>query len=282
MAVEDLLEREPRFFPPDVREEILKRIPPGKVAAAVFVDGEGIVSGMPSAVKEAYRLGLYLGRTVQDGCPVRKGDAILAFSGTPRQIVMAEETIIGLLAKPSGIATSARSFVQAAGGRPEIVCGAWKKMPPPLKEMIRSAVAAGGASSRIMPGRFAYLDKNYIGMLGGIGKSLEAVAHLEDHSKVVQIKGRYGDIASEACEAAGSGADVVFIDTGRPEDVAAAAGGLVRAKLRSRVKLAFGGGVEIGDIAGLKELDLDILDIGKRIVDAPLLDMRMDIFGANG
>ncbi len=38
------------------------------------------------------------------------------------------------------------------------------------------------------------------------------------------MKGRYGNVASEACEAAESGANVVFIDTGKPDDVRAASG----------------------------------------------------------
>lgn len=282
MAVERLPEMDPGLRALDVREEILKRVPAERFCAAIVADEEGIVAGMRFAGDRAATLGLSLEWSAEDGHRVGRGYEIMRFSGSPRQIAMAEETLVGLLAKPSGIATNARRFVDAAGGRPAIVCGAWKKMPGALKEMIRGAVLSGGASVRIVPGDFAYLDKNYVRMLGGIRKSLAAVAHLEGHSKVVQIKGRYGDVSSEACEAADAGADVVFIDTGRPEDVPAATRGLARAGLRDRVKLAFGGGVGIGDVAVLKTFDLDILDVGRRIVDAPLLDMRLDIIGAKG
>ncbi len=277
MAVEGRLEREPRHFSADVREELLRMVPFGAVAAAILADEDGIVSGMSAAKREAEKLGLSPEEALPDGGHARRGEAVLRFSGIPKQIVMAEEILIGLLAKPSGIATSARRFVQAAGERPTIVCGAWKKMPPAMKEMIRGAVTAGGASPRIVPGPFAYLDKNYIELLGGIRKGIEAAARLEGHAKVVQIKGRYGDIAAEACEAAEAGADVVFIDTGRPEDIRFVSGRLVRRGLRGRVKLAFGGGVDLGDVDRLKSMDLDILDVGRRIVDAPLLDMRMEI-----
>ena len=133
--------------------------------------------------------------------------------------VMAEETLIGLLAKSSGIATSALRFSDATGGKPQIVSGAWKKMPPSLKEIVREAVKAGGASPRIISEPFAYLDKNYIELLGGVRNALSALSGMSDIVKVVQLKGRYGDIASEACEAAESGAGVVFIDSGNSRNI---------------------------------------------------------------
>jgi len=263
----------------DVREEILRNVPSRRITASILADDEGIIAGISVARKEADRLGVSLLKILDDGSHVENGDEIIRFAGSPKQIVMAEERLVGLIAKPSGIATNARKFVQATGGRPKVVCGGWKKMPPLLKDMIRDAVSVGGATPRIVPAPFAYLDKNYIELLGGIKKSLAAVAHLESYSKVVQVKGRYGDVVSEACEAAESGADIVFIDTGNPEDVPAVADRLVRLGLRNKVKLAFGGGVNLEDIDELKALDLDILDIGRQIVDAPLLDMRLEIIG---
>jgi nicotinate-nucleotide pyrophosphorylase (carboxylating) len=266
----------------DIREEMLRNVPSMRVTASIIADGDGIVAGTASAKKEAERLGLSLSKAVKDGASIRKGDEILRFSGSPKQIVLAEETLVGLLAKPSGIATNARRFLTAVNGRPQIVCGAWKKMPSLFKEMIRDAISAGGASPRMVPGRFVYLDKNYLTLLGGIERSLAAVAHLEGHSKVVQVKGREGDVGSEACMAARCGADVVFIDTGNPADVTAVADRLLRQGLRRVVKIAFGGGVSLESIAELKKLDVDILDIGRQIVDAPLLDMRLEIVDTNG
>ena len=182
----------------DVREEILKNVQRKKVTASIVVDEDGIIAGITSTKEEAGKLGLSVLMIVNEGSHVRKGDEVIRFSGTPRQIVMAEEILMGLMAKPSGIATKAHQFVKATGGRPKVVCGAWKKMPPSLKDMIREAVHAGGALSRIEPTPFVYLDKNYVKLLGGIKKSLEAVAHLRNVSKVVQVRGRYQDIVSEA------------------------------------------------------------------------------------
>ena len=264
----------------DVREELLKNVQRKKVTASIVVDEDGIIAGITSTKEEAGKLGLSILKVVNEGSPVRKGDEVIRFSGTPRQIVMAEEILMGLMAKPSGIATRAHKFVKATGGKPKVVCGAWKKMPPSLKEMIREAILTGGALSRIEALPFAYLDKNYIELLGGIKKGLEAVAHLSHISKIVQVRGRYQDIVSEACEAAESGADIVFIDSGKPDDVRRIVERLRQRGLREKVKIAFGGGVNLEAIDELKNLDIDILDIGRQIVDAPLLDMRLEIIDA--
>lgn len=261
----------------DVREEMLRNVSSKYVIASIIADDEGIIAGIPLTKKEADKLGLVLLKIVNNGSHVKKGDEIFRFAGRPKQIVLAEEILVGLLAKPSGIATNAHKFVQATDGRVKIVCGAWKKMPAMLKDMIRDAISVGGAHSRIVSGKFVYLDKNYIELLGGIKESIATVAYLKDYSIVVQVKGRYSDIVSEACVAAESGADIVFIDTGKPEDVLSVVDKLIQLGLRNKVKIAFGGGVNIKDIGELITLDIDILDIGRQIVDAPLLDMRLDI-----
>lgn len=264
----------------DVREELLRLVPSSRVTASIVTDEAGVVAGASLARKEAEKLGLSVVKIVRDGTHVAEGDEIARLGGSPRQIVMAEEVLIGLLAKSSGIATSAARFVAKANGRPRVVAGAWKKMPAVMKEMIRAAVTAGGAEPRMVPGPLVYLDKNYVDLLGGIRESLAAVAHLATHAKVVQVKGRYGDVASEAREASEHGADIVFIDTGRAGDVPPVTACLVRLGLRDRVQLAFGGGVAIEDVETLKALGIDILDVGRQIVDAPLLDMRLEIVDA--
>ncbi len=261
----------------DVREEILRYTQGKHATAAIIADDEGIVAGIPAAKKEADKLGLALEAMVSEGSHVTKGVELIRFNGTPKQIVTAEETLIGLLAKPSGIATSASRFVKATGGRPRVVCGAWKKMPPCLKDDIRAAVVVGGACYRMVPDSFVYLDKNYLALLGGIKAGLAAVSHLNGHSKVVQVKGRYADVVSEACEAARYGATVVFIDTGRPDDVRVVVEELIRQGLRNRVEIGFAGGVNMETLNELIGLDIDIVDIGREIIDAPLLDMKLEI-----
>jgi nicotinate-nucleotide pyrophosphorylase (carboxylating) len=256
----------------DPRETIFAGIADRLFVAALIADDEGIVSPVAAAVDAAHELGLEIEFELQEAGYVRPGDEILRFRGTPMQIAMAEERIVGLLAKASGIATAARHFVDRALGSPRIVSGAWKKLPLSVKDTIRSAIAAGGADPRIATGPFVYLDKNFVTMLGGPERTLDVVAGMTHHRKVIQLADPEAAVA-----AARRGADVVFIDTGRAEDAEKAARRLRDAGLRERVELAFGGGVGLDDIDDLRRIGVDTVDVGRAIVDAPLLDMRVRV-----
>lgn len=261
----------------DIRDDIFKTIADRAVQANITAVDGGMIAGTATAREAAQDLGLTILHWLADGASVTSGDTIAGFSGTPKQIAMAEDVIMGHMAKPSGIATAARRFVDTCGDRPKIVSGSWKKMPAGLKASIRAAVLTGGAAIRISDRPFIYMDKNYIKMLGGISASLKLTAKLGRRQRVVQIHGHFSDIAHEACEAAEKGADIVFIDTGQIQDARNVIDELAQRGLRQNVRLAFAGGIGIEDLDALIKLDLDILDIGRAIVDAPILDMRMDV-----
>jgi len=261
----------------DIRDKIFRTISERMITAVIIADEEGILSGIAAAEEEANRIGLKISDTLDEGCRIQKGKVIIRFAGKPKQIAKAEETVMGHLAKTSGIATAANLFVQKAGNRIKIVSGAWKKMPVSIKESIRMAISTGGASSRIMEKPFIYLDKNYIRMIGGIKTCLRTATGLNGHLRVLQLKGDYQDIDLEACEAAENGADIIFIDTGRISDIQKVTAKLNEDGKRSKVVVAFAGGINLKDIHRLRCMDVDILDVGRAIVDAPLLDMKLEV-----
>ncbi len=261
----------------DIRDKIFSTISEKIVTAVIIADEAGILSGIAAAGEEASRIGLKISDTLDEGCRIQQGQVIIRFAGNPKQIAKAEETVLGHLTKTSGIATSANLFFQKAGNRIKIVSGAWKKMPVSIKESIRLAVLTGGASCRITEKPFIYLDKNYIRMLGGIKPCLGTATGLNGHLRVLQLKGHYQDIDIEACEAAENGADIIFIDTGRISDIQKVTARLHERGKRSKVVVAFAGGVSLKDIHRLKTMDMDVVDVGRAIVDAPLLDMRLEV-----
>jgi nicotinate-nucleotide pyrophosphorylase (carboxylating) len=259
----------------DPRPLLFSGVAQQNVTAVLSADEGGIVVHTDEAAAAAADLGLAVHHQLAEGKPVQPRDEVLRVSGNPIQIAMAEERLVGLVAKPSGIATAASRFVDRAGGHFQIVSGAWKKLPFSQKGMIRSAITAGGAAPRIADWPFAYLDKNFVTMLGGVRGALNAVAahpELASYQRIIQVI----DV-DDACAAAGGGAHIVFVDTGRIDDVSTVSRALRATGLRDRVRLAFGGGVQLADIDRLRGLDVDIVDIGRAIVDAPLLDMTFRV-----
>lgn len=261
----------------DIRDLIFASISDRPYTAYITTERAGVVTGLARLKDQLSALGVALEIMIDDGDKVPAGAMVAKLTGTPKQLAMAEEVAIGLLAKPSGIATAARQAVELAGPELKIVCGAWKKMPPEIKWIVRDAVTAGKASFRIADGPFLYLDKNFVHMLGGVETTLATVASMDDKSKCIQLKGRSAPIAAEALAAARGGADILMIDTGSLADVAAVNNALAGAGLREKVKVAFAQGIRLEDIPTLRGRGIDILDIGGSIVDAPLLDMRLDV-----
>ncbi|QDR82275.1 quinolinate phosphoribosyl transferase [Sporomusa termitida] len=262
----------------DIRDTIFASVRDKTYTACLTAEQGGVVAGVKrlQTVLEEQRLSYQLHK--QDNDTVAAGEVILTLTGTPKEIAVAEEFAIGMLSKPSGIATAARKAVASAGSL-RIVSGAWKKMPPEIKQLVREAVNHGGAHFRIVDVPFLYLDKNFVRMLGGIKETLTAVS-ARPELKVLQLKGETGDIAAEAVLAAECGAGIIMVDTGNVEDLRRVSAGLRKTGRRSQVQLAFAKGISLQNIGSLQAEDIDILDIGMEIIDAPLLDMKLDVVGS--
>lgn len=233
----------------------------------------GVLAGMKAALERASQLGLSIIAHLTDGLSLDTGACVLKVRGTAEQIARTEEELLGFLGKPSGVATAASRFAARAAGRVRIVCGAWKKAPQELRSRLRDAVEIGGAHMRLLDEPFVYLDKNYVRMFAGIAEVLGRACSINGRAVAVQIRGEGGPIAEEAVLAAGAGADVVMVDTGSLEDLRQ-----VVEVLRGRaVRIAFAGGVTPERLEEAIDSGADIIDIGRAIIDAPLLDFRLDV-----
>lgn len=261
----------------NIRDLIFQSVKRKKYTAHLSAQGKGILSGMGWLKKTCKNLGIRLKRCRKDGTRIRPSEIIAVLEGHAKQMASAEEELIGWVSKASGIATAAWMARKAAGRNLKVVSGAWKKMPLPIKDLVRQAVTDGGLRCRIAESPFLYLDKNYVRMLGGISKALRSIRPLKGYTVVIQLKGEEHGLPREAVLAARGRADIIMIDTGRKEDIKRV-DSILRAKgLRDGLQMAFGGSIRIDDLKQLRRMPVEIVDIGQAIVDAPLIDLRLDI-----
>jgi nicotinate-nucleotide pyrophosphorylase (carboxylating) len=263
---------------PDLRELIFREHMGRTISAVIKAEAPGVLSGLDQARELARNLHLSFSASLKDGDQFAEGAELAYLAGNPVQVAKAEDMLIGALSKASGIASAARRARQQAGPAVRVVSGAFKKMPLELKSMVRLAIEHGGVEMRMAPHPFVYLDKNYVRILGGVGPALKAVASLEG-SVVIQVRGETAAIGQEAVEAARGGAALIMVDTGRLDDLDMVSQALTSAGLRSLVELAFAGNVDLEQLDDLAGRDLDAVDIGYAIVDAPCLPMRFDVVG---
>ena len=156
----------------DIRDLIFVKVRGKRYIGQISTQGDGILSGIDWLERACDHVGVHLAQCKKNGARVRPLDIVATLEGSAKQMALAEEELIGWISKASGIATAAWRARKAAGKKIKVVCGAWKKMPLPIKDLLRRAIADGGIQYRIAEPPFLYLDKNYVKILGGGRKDL--------------------------------------------------------------------------------------------------------------
>ncbi|WP_206918427.1 hypothetical protein [Alicyclobacillus suci] len=261
----------------DLRDSLFQSLGHQTFTAQVISTGSGVLAGAQHAADLLQETGCELLHLEDDGRLLQPGDVILSFRGSAKQVAIAEDRVLGAMMVPSGYATRARRLQLVAGEHLRVVCGGWKKIPQALKPGLHAALAAAGIGMRMVDGPFVYIDKNYVRMFGGVAQALAAAAQFSDRAKVIQLRGDLCPIEEEARQAVDGGAQVVMIDTGRLQDIAAVQNVLVTRNVRASIRIAFAGSVTEDSVLLLRELPVDLVDVGAAILDAPMVDMRVDV-----
>ncbi|MCB2101248.1 MAG: hypothetical protein KDE22_10290 [Rhodobacterales bacterium] len=261
----------------DLRDTIFAAIAERLFTAEVRVTTPGVVCGVEMARRKAEALGCTALFALEDAQEATPDAPVLVLRGTAKALAIAEDCVPGAIGKFSAIARATRLARDLAAGRVRVVSGAAKKMPIEIKEQVRRAIHLGGGSGRIADGPFVYLDKNYVRMFGGVGPTLEAVAPMEGYIKTIQLRGLVEDIATEARTAVALKADILMVDTGRLSDLDLVAEIVRAAGRRDSTTIAFSGDIELADIPRIATHDVDILDVGRAVIDAPMVDIKFDV-----
>lgn len=262
----------------DIRDSIFREHLDEIYTGKILPHREGILSGAEQAIAAAKQIGMAVTKEPTEGELLRPGRPVMVVEGTPKQMAILEDTAIGLIAKTSGIATSANIFQQTAGNSFKIVCGSWKKVNASLKESFRKAIVTGGCKCRMLDEPMVYLDKNYVIMLGGVDAAIKAAKgdpFLANRKLVVQAKGIVDELGEECWMIASSKADYLYLDTGNVEDLNVLADAMQYAE--HIPKIAFGGNVTLETIEKIKAYSIDFVGVGRAIIDAPMIDMSLDV-----
>jgi len=249
----------------------------------------GGASGLYRAVVEACEAGVIAGTgfvdptaslgaggtwrlLVAEGDSVMPGQPLIELVGEATRLGVAEDHVLGQLGFASGIATRAKSFRESAPAGLSVACGGWKKLPSALKPLLRAGLAVSGILPRLVDGDFVYVGKNAVIMLGGVDQAIAAGIAVGHGPVAVQVKS-----VAEAVSAVRTGAGIIMVDTAVLDDLAEVHAELRRLGLRQSVRLAFGGGVRLQDLASAANAGADAVDVGRAILDAPLLDLRLRV-----
>jgi len=257
---------------PSIAERLLQGAS-GEFCAVVEATEPGVVAGLDLLnPNQAPADAGHWRVVVSEGQRVEAGSVLVEIRGTAPQIGVAEDYVVGPLGFASGIATRAERFKAACPDGLSIACGGWKKLPAALKPTLRAGLAAAGLLPRLVKGDFVYVNKNAVTMLGDVGTAIRAGIAVGHGPVAIQVKN-----VEEALFAAREGAGIIMVDTGQLHDLGVIHDALSAAGLRQGITLAFGGGVRLEDLQEAQRLGAEAVDVGRAILDAPLLDLRLRV-----
>ena len=120
-------------------------VPEAAPGAVVRARRPGVIAGIPAAqlALAEYDAEMNWNAAIADGTAVVPGATIATISGSARNLLTAERTVLNLLGRLSGIATLTRTFVTAVEGTKAQIYDTRKTMPG-WRRLEKYAVHAGG------------------------------------------------------------------------------------------------------------------------------------------
>src|SRR5262245_47618009 len=202
-----------------------------------------------------------------DGDACRAGEIVAEVDGSARALLTGERTALNFLQRLSGIATRARRYVEASGGRITILDT--RKTTPGLRMLEKYAVRAGGATNHRV-GLFdaTLIKENHIRLAGGVEQAVD-MCRAGNPGMPVEIEAETLDEVNQALAAR---AETILVDNMSTADIREA---VCRAKGRAKIEIS--GGVTLERIPELAATGADYVSAGALTHSAPAVDISFEI-----
>ncbi|MFN0188049.1 MAG: carboxylating nicotinate-nucleotide diphosphorylase [Bacteroidia bacterium] len=252
-------------------------IPADQVGRAhLLVKEDGILSGLIVA-QEIFRIvdpELNLTILAQDGDEIKKGDLLFIVEGKVRSILISERLVLNCMQRMSGIATTAKRFVDAVSGTNAKILDT-RKTTPLLRFLEKEAVRTGGAFNH----RFGLYDMilikdNHVDSAGGIKPALEkANLYLAQKNISIPIEIETRNL-EEVSEAVSSGIpNRIMFDNFEPNLIQQALL-IVDRKMETEAS----GGINLNNVRSYALTGVDYISIGALTHSIKSLDLSLKIF----
>ena len=203
----------------------------------------------------------------QDGDRCSAGEEIAEVTGSAAALLAAERTALNFLQRLSGIATRARRFVDATGGRITVLDT--RKTTPTLRALEKYAVRAGGATNHRAGLYDAVLIKdNHIRLAGGVKAAVDRTRRGRP-GLPIEIEAQS---LAQVDEALAAGADTILLDNLSLEEIREAV-----ARTHGRALTEISGGVTLERIPDLAATGARFVSVGALTHSAPAIDISFEL-----
>lgn len=241
--------------------------------ASLVIKEKGILAGVEVGIKVFHKLDpqLKIDELINDGSNVEPGDVVFTVEGKVQSILQAERTMLNIMQRMSGIATTTSNYVALIAGTGAKVLDT-RKTTPGMRMLEKQAVKIGGGENhRIGLFDMILLKDNHIDFAGGIENAITgATNYLKEKNKSLKIEIEVRDMNELNEVLRVGGIDRIMLDNFTPEDTRKAV-----KHVDGRVELESSGGITIETIRSYAETGVDYISVGALTHSVKGLDMSL-------
>lgn len=241
----------------------------------LIVKEEGILAGVEVArrVFEWFDPSLKMTVYINDGARVKPGDIAFEVEGPVRSLLQTERTMLNIMQRMSGIATTTDRYQQRLAGLKTKVLDT-RKTTPGMRMLEKEAVKiGGGCNHRIGLFDMILIKDNHVDFAGGIR---QAIRRAKEYCKKtgrdlkIEIEVRNNEEILQALE---EGVDRIMLDNFTPERTREAV-----ALIDGRAEIESSGGITIDTLRDYGECGVDFISVGALTHSVKGLDMSFKAF----
>jgi nicotinate-nucleotide pyrophosphorylase (carboxylating) len=239
----------------------------------LIIKEEGILSGVNIAKKvfDKFDKGLKMTIYINDGAHVKPGDIAFEVTGSVRSLLQTERTMLNIMQRMSGIATTTASYQAKLEGLKTKVLDT-RKTTPGMRLLEKEAVkTGGGCNHRIGLFDMILIKDNHVDFAGGIKQAVSAAkAYCKQNNKDLRIEVEVRN-TEEILQAIEAGVDRIMLDNYTPERTREAVE-LIRQKAPG-VEIESSGGITLETLRAYGEAGVDFISVGALTHSVKGLDM---------
>ena len=256
-------------------------IPAGLTVEAEVKSKEvGLVAGIEEVSILSEILGLKVITKVIDGNKIAKNQILMKITGDAQLILSAERTILNLLSRMSGIATTTNCLVtKLFKAKLTTKLAATRKTAPGLTYFDKKAVLIGGGDPhRMNLADMVLVKDNHITLLGNVKNAVEKAKSKVSFSKKIEVEvTKINDVVI----AARSGADIIMLDNFSPKKVNEAINLIKKVGYFGKILFEASGGITIENFLNYASTQVDIISLGMLTHSVKPIDINLKIIKRN-
>jgi len=246
--------------------------------AEVIAKESGVIAGIEEAKILLEYLGLKVENLVADGEKVKEKNILMRISGDTRTVLSVERTLLNIISRMSGIATTTRNLmdkIRKARLKTKVACT--RKVAPGLLYFDKKAVLIGGGDThRLHLDDMILVKDNHIAVVGSLEKAVKTVRKNVSFSKKIEVEVTE---VKDVLAAAKAGADIIMLDNFSTKQIEKAVKLLRDENLYGKVLLEASGGINEENILAYASTGVDIVSLGEITDSTRVLDISLEITG---